>query len=118
MLSTRGTVGTRSISTHSNHYCDLLQSQIGVNVGFAPVGASLGGEIAALPYNWVLIPIGMLIGYYIVKAEPAIQVLNQQVESVTDGAISVKAMNRAMSIGVSVSVGLAMLPTYSFLLLM
>ena len=81
----------------------------GVNVGFAPVGSALGSNLASLSYNWVLVPIGMLIGYYIVKAEPAIQVLNRQVESVTDGAISVKAMNRAMSIGVSVSVGLAML---------
>lgn len=81
----------------------------GVNVGFAPVGAFLGEELASLPYNWVLIPIGMLIGYYIVKAEPAIQVLNHQVENVTDGAISVKAMNRSMSIGVAISIGLAML---------
>ena len=81
----------------------------GVNVGFAPAGAFLGKELASLPYNWVLVPIGMLIGYYIVKAEPAIQVLNHQVENVTDGAISVKAMNRSMSIGVAISIGLAML---------
>ena len=51
----------------------------------------------------------MLIGYYIVKAEPAIQVLNHQVEDVSNGAVSAKSMNRCMSIGVSVSVGLAML---------
>ena len=81
----------------------------GVNIGFAPVGASLGEQLTNLSYNWILVPIGMLIGYYIVKAEPAIQVLNHQVESVTDGAISVSTMNRAMSIGVSISVGLAML---------
>ena len=43
------------------------------------------------------------------KAESAIQVLNHQVENVTNGAISVKMMNRCMSIGVAVSVGLAML---------
>ena len=62
-----------------------------------------------MSFHWSLIPIGMLIGYYIVKAEPAIQVLNHQVETVTNGAISVKMMNRCMSIGVAVSVGLAML---------
>ncbi len=44
--------------------------------------------LAALPYRWVLAPIGMLIGYFIVKAEPAVYVLNKQVEEVTDGAIS------------------------------
>ncbi|MBQ3141762.1 MAG: DUF1538 domain-containing protein [Clostridia bacterium] len=81
----------------------------GVDVGFAPVGSFLGEELAALPYKWILIPLGALIGYFIVKAEPAIQVLNHQVEGVTNGAISVKTMNRCMSIGVSVSVGLAML---------
>lgn len=81
----------------------------GVNVGFAPVGSFLGQELASLVFNWILVPIGMLIGYYIVKAEPAIQVLNHQVESVTDGAISVKAMNRCMSAGVALSVGLAMM---------
>ena len=90
-------------------YIGLVLFLCGVNVGFAPVGAALGKALASLPYNWVLVPIGMLIGYYIVKAEPAIQVLNHQVENVTDGAISVKAMNRSMSIGVAISIGLAML---------
>jgi hypothetical protein len=87
----------------------LILFLCGVNVGFAPVGALLGKELASHSMRWLLVPLGMLIGYFIVKAEPAIQVLNAQVESVTDGAISVKAMNRCMSIGVSVSVGLAML---------
>ena len=90
-------------------YVGLVLFLCGVNVGFAPVGSFLGHALAELPYNWVLIPIGMLIGYYIVKAEPAIQVLNHQVASVTDGAISVKMMNRCMSIGVAISAGLAML---------
>ena len=90
-------------------YVGLVLFLCGVNVGFAPVGSFLGRALAELPYNWVLIPIGMLIGYYIVKAEPAIQVLNHQVASVTDGAISVKMMNRCMSLGVAISAGLAML---------
>ncbi len=87
----------------------LMLFLCGVNLGFAPIGSLLGEELALLEYKWILIPLGMVIGYYIVKAEPAIQVLNHQVESVTDGAISVKAMNRSMSIGVAVSVGLSML---------
>ena len=90
-------------------YAGLVLFLCGVNVGFAPVGSFLGKELASLVFNWILIPIGMLIGYYIVKAEPAIQVLNHQVETVTDGAVSVKAMNRCMSIGVAISVGLAMM---------
>ena len=90
-------------------YLGLVLFLCGVNIGFAPVGSYLGKELASLSFNWILIPIGMLIGYYIVKAEPAIQVLNHQVESVTNGAITSNAMNRCMSIGVCISVGLAML---------
>ena len=90
-------------------YIGLVLFLCGVNVGFAPVGSFLGQELASLLFKWILVPIGMLIGYYIVKAEPAIQVLNHQVENVTDGAVSVKAMNRCMSLGVAISVGLAMM---------
>ncbi len=81
----------------------------GVEVGFAPVGSRLGQELAAGDTKWLLVPIGMIIGYFIVKAEPAIQILNKQVQSVTDGIVSEKAMNTALSVGVAVSIGLAML---------
>lgn len=90
-------------------YLGLVLFLTGVSIGFAPVGSLLGGELAASKFKWLLIPIGMLIGYFIVKAEPAIQVLNHQVENVTSDAISASAMNLCLSIGVSVSVGLAML---------
>ncbi len=90
-------------------YIGLVLFLCGVNVGFAPLGSYMGAEIASLNYKWILVPFGALIGYFIVKAEPAIQVLNHQVESVTGGSISAKAMNTCMSIGVSVSVGLSML---------
>lgn len=90
-------------------YIGLVLFLCGVNVGFAPVGSAMGNKIAAENWRGLLVPIGMLIGYYIVKAEPAIQVLNHQVEDVTNGAVSAHDMNRCLSIGVSVSVGLAML---------
>ena len=59
--------------------------------------------------KWLLIPLGMLIGYFIVKAEPAIQILNKQVQSITNGTISASAMNACLQIGVSVAVGLTMI---------
>ncbi|MBQ2378635.1 MAG: DUF1538 family protein, partial [Clostridia bacterium] len=89
-------------------YVGLVLFLCGVNVGFAPLGNLFGGQMAE-QYKWALLPIGALIGYFIVKAEPAIQVLNHQVDTVTNGAISAHAMNRCMSVGVSVSVALAML---------
>ena len=90
-------------------YVGLILFLAGVNVGFAPVGSLIGSGLAGSPLKWLLVPIGMLIGYFIVKAEPAIQILDHQVQMVTDGLIPAKTMNRCLSIGVSVSVGLAML---------
>ena len=91
-------------------YLGLVLFLCGVNVGFAPVGSLLGSFLAMGTYRkWILIPIGMLIGYFIVKAEPAIQILNKQVQTVTEGSISAKSMNRCMSLSVSISLGLAML---------
>ena len=81
----------------------------GVNVGFMPAGQLLGATIASSAHQWLLVPIGMLIGYYIVKAEPAVTVLNKQVEEISNGSLSQNSMALAMSVGVCVSVGLAMI---------
>ena len=51
----------------------------------------------------------MLIGYFLVTAEPAVHALNRQVETITNGGISQRAMMLSLSIGVACSVGLAML---------
>ena len=86
----------------------LILFLTGVNIGFTPVGNLLGSGLADSTYRWVLIPIGALIGYYIVKAEPAVQVLNKQVEDVTGGTVSQSMMNTALSIGVACAVMLSM----------
>ena len=90
-------------------YIGLVLFLTGVNVGFMPAGNYLGHTIAKLPYAWIIVPLGMLIGYFIVKAEPAVYVLTKQVEEITSGAISAKAMGMALSLGVAASVGLAMI---------
>lgn len=89
-------------------YIGLVLFLTGVNVGFIPVGHLLGSEIAASTWKWALLPLGALIGYYIVAAEPAVHVLNRQVDEVSSGAISQKAMRLALSIGVAVSLALTM----------
>ncbi len=89
-------------------YVGLVLFLTGVNVGFMPAGYFLGAQIAGLPYRWVLTPIGMAVGYFIVAAEPAVHVLNQQVEDLTGGAIPQKAMGLALSLGVAVALGLAL----------
>lgn len=89
-------------------YIGLVLFLTGVNVGFMPAGNYLGQVIAGLSYPWIIVPIGMLIGYFIVKVEPAVYVLTEQVEELTSGAISAKAMGMSLSIGVAFSLGLAM----------
>ena len=89
-------------------YIGLVLFLTGVNVGFMPAGHYLGQVLAGSRFPWIIIPIGMIMGFFIVRAEPAVYVLNKQVEEMTDGAISASTMGMALSIGVAVSVGLAM----------
>ncbi len=89
-------------------YVGLVVFLAGVNVGFMPAGNLLGRQIASLPYRWILVPLGMVIGYFIVSAEPAVHVLNEQVEELTGGAISKKAMMGSLAAGMAISIGLSM----------
>ncbi len=90
-------------------FVGLVLFLTGVNVGFSPIGNGLGASLAASSFKWLIVPIGMVIGYFIVAAEPAVQVLEKQVEEITAGAISKKALGTALSFGVAASVGLAMI---------
>lgn len=73
-----------------------------------PAGATIGASIASGPASGLLIPIGALVGYFIVRAEPAVRVLARQVEELSNGSISQRAINLALSFGVALSVSLAM----------
>lgn len=90
-------------------YIGLVLFLTGVNVGFMPAGQYIGSSIASGKNAWVLIPIGMVIGYFIVRAEPAVQVLVRQVEDVTNGSVSRKSLYKSLSAGIAVAVGIAML---------
>ena len=81
----------------------------GANVGFLPTGTSIGTSLAKIGGGWILIPISMLLGYFIVKAEPSVYVLNKLVETMSAGAISGKTTGLGLSIGVSFALGLAAL---------
>ena len=86
-------------------YVGLILFLTGVNVGFMPVGTYLGSALASASYRWIIVPLGMVMGYFIVAAEPAVHVLTKQVEDVTSGTIPKKLL----SIGVAVSIGIAMI---------
>ncbi len=90
-------------------YVGLVLFLIGVNVGFLPVGSQIGRYIGEMDKNWIIVPLGMIIGFFVVAAEPAVHVLTKQVYEITGGAIPKKALSLSLMIGVAVSVGLAML---------
>ena len=90
-------------------YAGLVIFLLGVNVGFMPAGFFIGEAIGSAGIRWLLVPLGMVIGWFIVSAEPAVQVLTQQVYEITAGAVPKKALSLSLSVGVSISVGLAML---------
>lgn len=90
-------------------YIGLVMFLTGANVGFMPAGRLIGAKIAASTFQKMLIPIGMVMGYFVVSAEPAVHSLKRQVSEITNGAISQKSVAMALSIGVSVSVGISML---------
>ena len=90
-------------------YLGLVLFLTGANVGFMPAGRLIGAQIAGSDSRYALIPIGMLMGYFVVSAEPAVHSLKKQVEEVTNGAISQRSIGLALSIGVATSVGLSML---------
>ena len=90
-------------------YAGLVLFLTGVNVGFSPVGYALGAALTEGWKSWLLIPLAMLMGWFIINAEPAVHILNKQVEDLSAGAISARAMGVSLSIAVSAAGGLAML---------
>lgn len=81
-----------------------------VSVGFLPVGFKLGQSLAQQPA--ALIAVGVVLGAVVVLAEPAIHVLNRQVEEVTNRVITKRAMLIALSVGEGIAIGLSVLRIY------
>ena len=90
-------------------YIGLTVFMTGANYGFMPAGVYLGQVIGGLSGSWIIVPVGVVIGYLVVKAEPAVYVLMRQVEDLTDGAITGKSLQICMCVGVGISVGLSMM---------
>ena len=91
-------------------FLGLVLFLTGVDVGFIPVGQLIGSTLANNEsMRWLLVPLGALIGYFIVAAEPAVHVLKKQVEEVSEGAIAGEAVQNYLSVGVSVSLALSMI---------
>ena len=94
-------------------YIGLVLFLTGVNVGFSPLGYALGEKLGQGALVWLLPPLAMLMGWYIINAEPAVHILNKQVEELSAGAISQRAMGLCLSIAVAAANGIAMIRVIS-----
>ena len=90
-------------------YAGLVIFMTGVNLGFSSLGVTLGQTIGGSQYSLLLIPLGGIIGWVIVSAEPAVQVLTKQVEEISAGAVSSRAMKLALSAAIGIATGISML---------
>ncbi len=79
-----------------------------VEVGFMPIGFTMGKQLAE-QNSWIIILFAFLLGVTVVLAEPAIHVLNKQVETVTGGSVSKRSMLIALSVGVGISIALSVI---------
>ena len=89
-------------------YLGLTLFLTGVNVGFMATGTYIGAQVAHVN-RYLIIPIGMVVGAFIVLAEPAIHILNKQVEEITGSMISRKSMFTVLMISMALAVGVSML---------
>ncbi len=80
-----------------------------VNAVFMPMGILLGQTLASRNLGWLLVPLGAIIGFFIIMAEPAVQILAKQVEDISGGTISKKTILIALMVGMSIAVALSML---------
>lgn len=79
-----------------------------VEVGFMPIGFKIGSQLAEFSKP-LLIALGFLLGLVVVLAEPAVHVLNKQVEEITNGGVKKLEMMIALSIAVGISIALALI---------
>lgn len=89
--------------------CGLLLFLQGVNVGFLPFGRLIGEALSSLSQKWLLIPIGLLLGFVTTWGEPAVRILADQIEEASTGSIRRTQVLYAICLGVSFSVGIGML---------
>jgi hypothetical protein len=80
----------------------------GVHIGFMPAGEVMGQILGEMKSSWIMIPVGFTLGFVATFAEPAVRVLNQEVEKVSGGYIPQKVMLYTLSIGVAIAIALSM----------
>ena len=84
----------------------------GVSSGFLEMGYRIGNTFASANYKYLLIPVGMILGFIIINLEPAVKILIKRISDLTEGSISRKLISFCLSVGVCVAIGLAIVRIY------
>lgn len=82
---------------------------LGVGIGFLPFGRAIGEAAGAMREPWLLVVIGLLLGFVTTWGEPAVRILADQVEDASNGSIPGILVLYAVCFGVAVWVTLGML---------
>lgn len=100
-------------------YAGLVLFMIAVEAGFLPVAQKLGLTIGSKDSRWILILVGVFLGLAAALAEPAVHVLTDQIETVSDGSISKPAVLIALAVGNAIAIGIStvrvLVPGFSIL---
>lgn len=94
-------------------YAGLVLFLTGVNIGFSPLGFVLGESIMLSEFPFFTVPLAMVLGWFIISAEPAVAVLEKQIEEVSAGAIPGKLVKRFLSIAISLAMGISMIRIFT-----
>ena len=80
----------------------------GVDVGFMKTGFILGQGFINKDLAFYIIPFISVIGFLVVFAEPAVKILTNEVEEITEGSITSNIMRITISVGVIIALLLAL----------
>jgi hypothetical protein len=85
-------------------YLGLLIFLSGIDYGFAFAGKYIGEVFlsAGRPewFRWILLPLGFILGAAITLSEPAVTVLGEQLEEITNGHIQKMTIRMTLAIGI------------------
>jgi hypothetical protein len=87
----------------------LIFFLLGVKIGFLPVGELVGSSMVSKGKLWIMLLFGFVIGFVVTVAEPDVQVLAQQVDSVSGGTVDKSFIVAVVALGVGIFVALALL---------
>ena len=82
---------------------------IGVEVGISPIGDHMGEGLARSGKLWIVLLLGLVLGFLISIAEPDLHIVANQVAQVSGGLISKMSIVLVVSVGIAImlAVGLA-----------